>query len=441
LRKAERSVENQAERQPNSAVRFARVSEWGVAPGPGLAGYAAVLRDPPVRRLLAASQVARLGTAMLPLSLVVFGSTVTGSPAGGAALLASFSLTTAFAPARARVVDRGGAPALAAFVTAYAALLAGVAGLGAVDAAPAPLVVAGALAGAVAAPLGPYARAVMGAALQSRPDLLQRAYALDSAGEEASLIVGPLIVALFTAAWTPAAALLAAAALVLAGGLGTARSSVGGRPVTAARTSSGASPRVPARAWLVVVALAATGVALGAVDVAVPAITRASGVPATAGVLLAAMAAGTALGSLGAGMRAWRWPPLRRLAAVQLPLAVAFAACALLDPLGALAIGLIVPGVLLGILFVSAYLAIGELAPAGTATRVFSWLLTANNGGLALGAAVAGAVANAHPRAGLWLAAAAVLPAAALAFAAARRGTSRTRVGRSIMGGRSDKPL
>ena len=52
------------------------------------------------------------------------------------------------------------------------------------------------------------------------------------------------------------------------------------------------------------------------------------------------------------------------------------------------------------------YLLVDELTPPGAGTRAFGWLVTANNGGLALGAAVAGEVVRAHGgAAGLWLAA------------------------------------
>jgi hypothetical protein len=58
----------------------------------------------------------------------------------------------------------------------------------------------------------------------------------------------------------------------------------------------------------------------------------------------------------------------------------------------------------LGALFVTLYLLVDELTPAGAGTRTFAWLVTANNGGLALGAGVAGAlIASRGSAAGLWL--------------------------------------
>jgi MFS family permease len=90
-----------------------------------------------------------------------------------------------------------------------------------------------------------------------------------------------------------------------------------------------------------------------------------------------------------------------------------------------LAVALLVPGAILGALFATAYLLADRLSPPGSGTRTFAWLVTANNGGLALGAAVAGALAGGSgASAGLWFGAvcalAGVVPAAAAAVMSAR---------------------
>ena len=86
---------------------------------------------------------------------------------------------------------------------------------------------------------------------------------------------------------------------------------------------------------------------------------------------------------------------------------------------------LVVPGAVLGALFMSLYMLVDRLAPEGSGTRTFAWLVTANNGGLAIGAAVAGAVSEgAGPEFGLWFGAACalagVVPAAGAAVMSAR---------------------
>ena len=272
-------------------------------------GYGAVLAERPIRRLLFASLSGRVAFSMLPLGLVLYAAAETGSTATAGALVAAFAAASALAPARGRVVDRRGPPALVG-------LRAGLRRRGVA------LVLAAALGaptpcscswpgwpGSSAPPLGPFTRSVWGLALREREQRLQRTYALDSAGEEAALIVSPLAVAVVIALASPGAALV-----VAAGGCWPARSppAAAGSPPTSPRPPrrrAGRARRLPAALWLVFASLVPTAAALGAVDVAVPAAAREQGSATTAGVLLAAMAVGTVTGSLLTGRREWRWAP------------------------------------------------------------------------------------------------------------------------------------
>jgi predicted MFS family arabinose efflux permease len=84
----------------------------------------------------------------------------------------------------------------------------------------------------------------------------------------------------------------------------------------------------------------------------------------------------------------------------------------------ALAALLVVAGMALGALVVTVYVLVDELTPPGAATRTFAWLVTANNGGIALGALLAGELVKAGgPRGGLWLAAGCALVGVPLALA------------------------
>jgi predicted MFS family arabinose efflux permease len=135
------------------------------------------------------------------------------------------------------------------------------------------------------------------------------------------------------------------------------------------------------------------------------------------------MAVATVAGSLAAGRRDWRVRPEWRVVALMAAMAAGIAlTAASTSGLVLLGAALIVPGAALGALFATAYMLLDRLAPAGSSTRTFAWLVTANNGGLAVGAAVAGALPNAP--AGLWFAAACalagVLPATGAAVMSAR---------------------
>jgi predicted MFS family arabinose efflux permease len=145
-----------------------------------------------------------------------------------------------------------------------------------------------------------------------------------------------------------------------------------------------------------------------------------------AGVLLAAMAVATVAGSLLTGRLHWRGSAAWRVAGLTAALAGGVAVTATATSgLVLLGVALLIPGAVLGALLATAYVLADRLAPAGSGTRGFAWLVTANNGGLALGAAVAGGVVErSGPAAGLWLGAAcalaAVVPAAIAAVMSAR---------------------
>ncbi|WP_157592444.1 hypothetical protein [Solirubrobacter soli] len=356
---------------------------------------------------------------MLPLGLIF----LAGSAGKAGALIAAFSVASALAPARGRIVDRIGPKALTVFALACAGASWALVVASAARAPAAVLAALSGLVGLLAPPLGPFTRAAYGRSLHGRGDLLQRTFALDSAGEEAAVIFAPLLVALCAGLLSPEAGLAIAAAVLLVGTVAAAT----WVPDHVA-TESGAAGRValPAALWLLYVALALTAAALGAIDISLPAATRALGHFSAAGVLLAGMAVATVAGSLLAGRRAWRGPPARRVVVLMALLAggVALTATAT-GSLALLAASLLVPGALLGALFATAYLLANQLTPAGSGTRTFAWLVTANNGGLAFGAAVAGALSEeSGAAAGLWFGAACalggVVPAAVAAVLSAR---------------------
>jgi len=357
--------------------------------------------------MLLASLAGRVGFLMLPLGLIF----LAGSAARAGALVAAFSITAALAPARGRIVDRHGPRALAGFALACAGATWVLVLAVSADAPAAVVVALGAVVGLAVPPLGPFTRAALGRALRERGERLQRAYGLDTAGEESALIVAPLIVAIAAGLLSPAAALTVAAAVMLVGTVAASRTTLASTAEPQAAEAR-AGP-LPAALWVLYGALAATAAALGAIEIAVPAAAREQGQVSAAGVVLAAMAAGTVAGSLFAGRRHWRMAPQWRVVALAAPMAggVALAATAT-GQLELLAAALVVPGAVLGALFASVYVLADQLAPPGSATRTFAWLETANNGGLALGAAAAGALTDhSGADAGLWFGAACALAA------------------------------
>jgi MFS family permease len=377
-------------------------------------GYGAVLGERPIRDLLLASLCGRFAFNALGLGFVLFAAEETDSVAVMGGLIAAFAVTTAFAPARGRIVDRHGPGALAALAGLCSLCVGLLVAVGTAGAAPWTFVVLAGLAGLFAPPLGPFARSVW-SGLPEGSELQTRVHALDAAGEEAALIGSPLIVSLFVLVGSPGLALGVCAAALFAGAAAAGRTSLARAPTVPA----GTPPPIPASLWLVFVAFLPTAAALGALDIAIPAAATAQGRPAAAGAIEAAMAVGTVAGSLLAG----RWvlgSPQRRVLAMQALMAAGLAVSTLFaTQLGLLGAVLVVPGIALGVLFASLYLLVGRLAPPGSGTRTFGWLVTVNNGGLALGAAAGGVLADASgPAAGLWLAAGCALAGIAPALGA-----------------------
>jgi MFS family permease len=383
----------------------------------GRDGYRAVLAERSIRRLLAASLAGRVGFLMLPLGLIFLAETA----ARAGALIAAFSIASALTPARGRVVDRRGARALTGFALACGVFTWALVAASLLAAPAAVLVVMSGLVGLVAPPLGPFTRAAYGRMLDE--SLLQRTFALDSAGEEGAVIVAPLLAALLAGLLSSEAGVAIAAAALLAGSAATARAAPepGPRPVAQGRRIP-----LPAPLWLLYGALAFTAAALGAIDISLPAAARENGHFSAAGALFAVMAIGTVAGSLLAGRRSWRISPQWRVAALTALMGAGIALTATATSrLALLGAALLVPGLLLGALFATAYVLADRLSPEGSGTRTFAWLVTANNGGLALGAAGAGALAQGSgAAAGLWLGAvcafAGTAPAAAAAVMSAR---------------------
>ncbi|WP_263166961.1 MFS transporter [Streptomyces sp. SCSIO ZS0520] len=231
--------------------------------GPALPGraprptYRQVLRVPHAARAMAAALLGRLSYGTVPLSLLLAVRDASGSYAVAGTAMALFGLAgVALSPARAAVIDRRGpARPLTALALCYALLLglltaAAVSG-GVPDAA---LVALAAAAGASTPPLGPVMRALW-SRLAPDPELLQRAYSLDSVAEELLYVLGPLLVGLLVAFASPAAGVALSAVLVLAGTLALTSSravrtsdgsAVGGSPAGGGAVDGGAVDGSPA---------------------------------------------------------------------------------------------------------------------------------------------------------------------------------------------------
>lgn len=387
------------------------------------AAYRPLLRERGLRALLGAALVAAVAHTMLPLGLVLFVRERSGSFATAGLVVAAWTLGgVALGPWRGRLVDRRG-PSRAVLLLALPALVADAAfvGAGLADAPPAVLVALAAAAGAVTAPVGSAWRNVLAERVGEAER--QPAFALMTVVQEIAFLLGPLLVALLTAAMSAGAALVAGVALALAGALSFAATAearaAGAHPAPADRADRPALLTPGLRTLLATGVF--SGITFGAIDVAVPALARAEGAPAAAGLLLAALSLGIIAGGVAAGL-----VPAPRSAGRLYPLLCVVAAAGMVPLLATTDLWLfaalaVVAGIGEAPLTTAMFAVIDEVTPPARRAEAFSTVGAVGGTGIAIGAALAGVlVTEGSARSGLALAVGAAALGAAVALARRR---------------------
>lgn len=355
--------------------------------------YLALLRRPYVVRLLAGSLVGRMPGAMAALAIAL---TLRHSGSGyqlvGLATGVFAAAGAVGGPALGRLVDRTGQPRVLLSSACVAA--AGFALLAALPGMTWAVVLGSAVAGAAAPPLEPCLRTLW-------PDLVgpgdvEAAYAVDAGAQELLYIAGPLVVAGLAALAPARDALWAAAALGVLGSatMATAAPSRAWTPA-AARSAHRLGPLRHRGLLLLLVALGGSGVALGSFNVFTVAYAEQHRLPAGAGTLLALSSLGALIGALayGAiGTARWSAAPPTKAVLLAAGMAAAYWLVALVPgPVGSCLLALLT-GVFFAPLLTVSFGLVGEMAPEGTATEAFAWLVTFIGVGIALGAAAGGLV-------------------------------------------------
>jgi len=377
------------------------------------ASYRSLLRTPSVPWALATALVARLPQGMVGLALVLLVEDRTGSFAAAGLVSAAYVIGAGIGgPVLARLSDRlGTRPVLlpAAALCAAASVALGTFGG---DEVPVLLALA-ALAGLATPPISTVARALWPRLLPDQ-ERLTAMYALEATTQELTFIAGPTLVAGLVALAAPGAAVAASGLLALAGTLLFLSGAAGRRwPVQAAE--GGRDLRGLWPAFAAGLLIAAT---FAAVEVAVVAAVDARGVPAAAGILLAAWSTGSLAGGLVAGARPLSGPPERLLPRLLLLVAGAHALLAVLPAPWGLGAGLSLAGATVAPAMAQLYALVQRRATAAGRTEAFAWLATSFLAGGGAGAALSGVLAEAAPPAAAFLAAA-TLPVLATALLAA----------------------
>ncbi|GAA3460256.1 MFS transporter [Saccharothrix longispora] len=356
-----------------------------------LADYRTALTTPGMRGPVVASLLARLPIAMIGLSLLLYVQRETGSFAAAGLVSASSLVGVALGSiVQGRLMDRLGPtrPLLVAVVlfSAFVALA-----VTAVEAGvPLPLLVPLAFAVGITEPMvGSASRALWSHVLPAGSTRLA-GYAYEAISMEVFFILGPGLAGVLVAApWAGTGVIVGAASMVV-GSLWFALDPTvrAVRPEPARRDLLGALASPGMRT----VALAALGfgVTIGFIEVAVPAAAANAGHVGLGGLLLSLWSVSSVVFGVLYAMK-----PFPRAMHLRLPVLLGgFALLSLLLALPTslvwLAGALLVVGTLITPQATTHSAAIEQVAPAGTATEAFGWVVTAVTVGLAIGQSASG---------------------------------------------------
>jgi MFS family permease len=359
--------------------------------------YRSVLREAGFPRLVVAVNLARITVAVIPLAEVLLVRSRTGSFADAGIVTAAWALASGLlAPFQGRLVDRHGQPRVLLPCAALCAVaLAGFVVAAVHDEPVWVLAVLSAAAGAAFPPVGASMRNLWKERLAGDETRLATAYSFESVVVELMFVAGPALCALVVAVASPQAALVGAAVATVVGTtwMATSRVSRDWPPEPSSMGRAGALGDRGLRTLVFVTV--PVGAALGTLDIGMPAFARAHGHPASAGLLLTAFAVGSMAGGLWFGSRKWAAERLfGRFVLVNVVFTVGLLPLAAAPSLGVMAALAVLAGGAFAPAVTCMYLLVDRAAPAGTSTEAYTWILTATAGGQALGAGLAGIVAQ-----------------------------------------------
>ncbi|MEU1149416.1 MFS transporter [Streptomyces sp. NPDC005863] len=374
-------------------------------------GSGPLLAQRHVARLLFGTLIGRLPGGMAPVAILLLVTDQGGPLKTGGLLCALYGLASAIGqPVLGRMVDRRGQ----GLVTAAAVLLTTVCllALAVVEVAARPGLAATlvALAGLSTPPLEAGLRALWPLVL---PDEARRrtALALDTGAQGLIYVTGPPLVAALSTTAGPRTAMVVSAALGLLGAavVLSAEPSRRWRPAPTLQRTGALGPLAHAGLRWLFVAVSGVGFALGAMNVWAVALAEDLGMDLLSGLIPAALSTGSLIGGIFYGRRTWPGTLTRQLlTAAALFVAGWLPLMAVAGPASAVVLTA-VPGLALTAVITSAFLTVDALAPAGTTTEAYAWLIASVGTGQAAGTALAGMFAD-HPHLG------AALPAAGAAL-------------------------
>ena len=381
-----------------------------------LARYSTLLAQPALRSAIAASVLGRLPIGITGLAILMLAQDTTSSFGRGGAVAACYVAgLAAFAPLLGRLIDRHGPrPMLLSCAFAFPAALAALVAALSAPAAPWLAFALAAAAGACFPPITVCMRTFFKQRLRDEA-LLATAYSLESVLIELIFIFGPVLVAMFVALASPAAAVLFAAACGCSGALLFQRSrALQQWRVEPRRAASLLGPLAEPGFVPLLIVIVFYASAFGLVEIGTTAYATEIGGPALAGVLLGIMSIGSAAGGLVYGSRSWRLPLAQQFALTLVVMGLGIAPLALQSPRWAFGLCCLAAGIAMAPALIMQSMLVARSSRPEHSTEAFTWASTGLLAGVGLGLTAGGALLEFLKSPAVFAAAAALSIAAGL---------------------------
>lgn len=382
---------------------------------PDLGLYRPLLSEPRFRAQALSGFLAQLSQGGTVLALILLIQQARGSLGLAGAAAAGFVIGAAIArPIQGRLIDtQGPRNVLLLIAVTHVAALVALVPIIRSDLAGVAVVAIALVAGLGLPPVSQTQRLVWADLTGGDRTTVYSVIGLIQAG---SILAGPLLVGVLAGLASPFAALIAVAVTSGVGlawlGLLVARSD--GRSPEDRRSS----PLRERGVRLVMILELLFGIALGGIEIGVPALASSEGHPSVAGFLLAVTSIGGIAGALFYGGRRWFSPPRNRLVVL---LALSALGFALLVPIESLIFAgavLLILGTVLTPVLTTLILLLDRASPRILA-EAFGWSSTSSAIGSGVGAAITGALAQQHGAGPAFAAAAGACAVAVLVAATA----------------------
>ncbi|TDQ04777.1 MFS transporter [Labedaea rhizosphaerae] len=367
-----------------------------------LADYRAALTTPGARGAVVAAIFARLPIAMIGLSLLLYVQRETGAFATAGLVSAGVLVGVALGSVvQGRLMDRLG-PTRPLLVSSSAFVVLATISVLAVEAhAKTWVLVLLALGVGFSQPTVGSASRAMWPRLVPAGSVRQAAYAYEAISMEVFFILGPALAGVLLAAPWPGTGVVAGSACMALGSIWFALTPLqrGHKPDNSERTPDLLGALASPGMRTIAIAALGFGVTVGLVEVAVPAAATHAGSPSMSGLLLGLFSVSSVLFGVFYASHPWPRDLAKRLPVLLGAFSVLIALLAIPSTLLGLAGALLLAGTMITPQSTAHSATIEVVAPKGTVTEAFAWVITSVTFGLAGGQSLSGQLVD---HVGVW---------------------------------------